>query len=334
MTKEHEAVSVILPAHNAELTLLDTLKSVLTQTYPVAEIIAAVDASTDNTLGLLNSAADDPGSLCPGRTMPGGVPKLKIIETQFGSPSLARNAAIDVAGGDVICFLDADDIWADNKTLLQIRCLADGKHDIVCSQWTASPAGLTAADADDTCSTDVITGDDLLILNRFQTSTVMMRRSCVEKTGYFESAFDGAEDWEFWIRAAKISDIARINKDLVYYRDNVNGYSKNLKRHYGASKRIVEKELLSKSRETGGSPIIRARRPGTDTVAEFRPEEVMAWHYLRFVVAFFLIKDYKNSFSALGDLVKNKKPVASLRAVRKLLYPFLKHRFTKRVKPV
>jgi glycosyltransferase involved in cell wall biosynthesis len=328
MTQNHGTVSVLIPAHNAELTVLDTLQSVLSQTYPIGEIIVVVDVSTDKTLEIIKSVAVDPSAFCAQERDSADLPEIKIIETEFGSPSLARNAAIKIAGGDFICFLDADDIWTKNKTLLQINCLIDSDCAIACSQWTSSLKSLNETLDYSSKDTDIVTYSDLLVLNRFQTSTVMMKRTCLEKTGYFAAEFDGAEDWEFWIRAAKTSDIARINAELVYYRDNAAGYSKNLKRHYLAVKKIIKDELPKEKNEKKN--LIYANCPGTENKEALCIEEIRAWHYLRFIVAFLLIKDYKNSFSTLGDLVKNSKPIAVLPAIRKLLYPFLKHRFTKR----
>lgn len=97
---ERVKFSVVIPTYNAELTIARTLDSVLAQSYSNYEIIVADDASTDSTAQII---ADKYKS-------------VKYIQklSNTGS-SAARNAAMDVATGNYIAFLDADDIWHRDK---------------------------------------------------------------------------------------------------------------------------------------------------------------------------------------------------------------------------
>jgi glycosyltransferase involved in cell wall biosynthesis len=93
--------SVIIPAYNAAATICRALDSVLEQTFPAAEIIVVDDASTDNTRDLLKEKYTG---------------RIVLIEKLFNAgSSVARNAAWDVATGDYIAFLDADDAWHRDK---------------------------------------------------------------------------------------------------------------------------------------------------------------------------------------------------------------------------
>ena len=90
-------ISVILPVYNAEKYIRPTVESILTQTYPSLEIIAADDGSTDSTPEILKelAAADE---------------RLKLLRLTNGGAASARNAALSVATGDYVGFIDSDDI--------------------------------------------------------------------------------------------------------------------------------------------------------------------------------------------------------------------------------
>ena len=93
MEKVTPVVSVIIPAYNAESTILDALRSVREQTYDDYEIIVVDDASSDNTAEILRSESVN----CPGC-------RIIVLEKNRG-PAGARNAGIATARGEWIGFL-------------------------------------------------------------------------------------------------------------------------------------------------------------------------------------------------------------------------------------
>ncbi len=96
--------SVIIPAYNAAETISRALESVMNQSYAAHEIIVVDDASTDNTYQLLTEKYGQ---------------KVKIIQKVInGGGSIARNAGMEVATGNYIAFLDADDVWHKDKLML------------------------------------------------------------------------------------------------------------------------------------------------------------------------------------------------------------------------
>src|SRR6516165_7339471 len=97
-------VSVIIPAYNVETFLHQTIESVLHQTYPVAEVIVVDDGSTDRSFEVAKSF---------------GSPVHVLCQVNAGA-SIARNHALDHASGDLIAFLDADDLWEPQKMERQI----------------------------------------------------------------------------------------------------------------------------------------------------------------------------------------------------------------------
>lgn len=91
-------VSIIIPVHNAERYLEQCLDSVLAQTFGDFEVLCVDDASTDGSLALLRDYENKDD-------------RFTIIEGAFNGPSATRNAALNIAQGAYIAFLDADDWW-------------------------------------------------------------------------------------------------------------------------------------------------------------------------------------------------------------------------------
>ncbi len=88
--------SVVIPLYNKEHYIAGTLRSVLTQTFPDYEVIVVDDGSTDNSLQACKTVQSD---------------KIRIVQQANQGVSAARNTGIELAAGEYICFLDADDTW-------------------------------------------------------------------------------------------------------------------------------------------------------------------------------------------------------------------------------
>jgi glycosyltransferase involved in cell wall biosynthesis len=102
---ENPKISVIIPAYNAQKFIEEAIDSVLNQTLPAYEIIVIDDGSTDETSKLISNKYSN---------------KVKLIRQQNkGAPS-ARNLGIKASKGNIIQFLDADDIILPNKFEEQI----------------------------------------------------------------------------------------------------------------------------------------------------------------------------------------------------------------------
>jgi glycosyltransferase involved in cell wall biosynthesis len=100
-------ISVVIPAFNAEATIAEALASVLNQTLPPDEIILVDDGSTDRTAFFASQTG----------------PSIHIArQANCGAP-MALNAGIELAAGDHLAFIDADDIWENDKLETQARLL-------------------------------------------------------------------------------------------------------------------------------------------------------------------------------------------------------------------
>lgn len=90
-------ISVVIPLYNKAHTIVNTLKTVLNQTYQDFEVIIVNDGSTDNCIELIQQNFNNK--------------KIKIIQQNNAGVSVARNRGITESNGDWISFLDADDEW-------------------------------------------------------------------------------------------------------------------------------------------------------------------------------------------------------------------------------
>ena len=104
-------VTIIVPVFNKEKYILATLRSISGQTYKNWECIISDDGSSDNSLLLVEQFT----SATPGR--------WKIVSQINSGPSSARNHGIKSATGEYIAFVDADDIWLQNKLQIQVDYL-------------------------------------------------------------------------------------------------------------------------------------------------------------------------------------------------------------------
>jgi len=198
-------VSVIIPAFNAERTILSTVHSIQQQTISDFELVVINDGSTDKTLEFLDSIDDS---------------RLKVFSYPNGGLPTARNRGISKATGEFITFIDADDQWTPDKLASQLAALEQHPEAGVAYSWT------TYIDENDQF---LHTGDPLvyegnvypkLLIRNFISngSNMLIRRQLVEEVGEFDPTLKSAEDWDYYIRLAAISHFRVIPKYQILYR--------------------------------------------------------------------------------------------------------------------
>jgi glycosyltransferase involved in cell wall biosynthesis len=183
-------VSVVIPTFNSAAYLVQAIESVLAQTYQGFEIIVVDDASTDNT----ESAIQHFGN------------RVCCIRQENGGPSVARNRAILRARGELIAFLDADDLWRPTKLARQVEYMDHHPEAVlVYTDFTRGPQPGTNNQSrlqafKQRNPADAFHG--LLEENFIATPTVMVRKIALAKSGLFDPALRGSEDLDLWLRLA------------------------------------------------------------------------------------------------------------------------------------
>lgn len=224
-------VSIIMPAYNAQDYIKQSIQSVVKQTYNNWELLIINDGSTDNTVSIVESFKDT---------------RIVLFSQENSGVSRARNYGISKAKGDYIAFLDSDDLWKNNKLNVQVSYMK--KHpDIVLSYTDYDSFKL---------QNEIIKNkqlypfqienqhDRLLVFNYIATLTVMLKKEIFQKVDGFDISLFGPEDWDLWIRIAKIGKIAFINQKLALYREHESGISKNRKRQLEQEYKVLRRYAL------------------------------------------------------------------------------------------
>lgn len=292
------AVTVVVPVYNNRDTVVEAIRSALRQVPPPTEVLVVDDGSTDGSAAAVRDAF-------------GAEPSLRVIVQENAGPSRARNRGIAEAACPYLAFLDADDEWLPDKLALQGHVLAsEPAVGLVACDWVRERprAGGTGGRAP-AAPWSRLTYRDCLVLNRFQTSTVLMRTELARALGGFDAAVDGAEDWDLWVRAAQSAGVVKLNRPLVVYRDVPTGYSKDVWRVYQTMHGLLDKHRAS-------AP------PGFGTIE--------AWHHLRFSVALRLMGDRAHARAALGEALSPQLRWRVPAAAVAYLLPFLVRRRIRR----
>ena len=108
-----DLVSVIMPAFNSERYIVESIESILNQTYRNIELLITDDASEDNTISIIKSYAQKDSRV-----------KAFFLKGNTGAGS-ARNNSIKHAKGRYIAFCDSDDVWLPEKLEKQIRFMQE-----------------------------------------------------------------------------------------------------------------------------------------------------------------------------------------------------------------
>ncbi len=148
-------ISILIPVHNAEHTLAHTLESIKAQTLRDYEVIVIDDASTDQTLSLINALKD---------------PRIHVIAlpTQRGIHA-ARSVGLDAARGQYVAFLAAEEAWDTTKLLKQRTFMSTGNHGFTCTAYRTTKGRIHQIPTS-------ISRSDVVMDNPIRLSTVMIDR--------------------------------------------------------------------------------------------------------------------------------------------------------------
>lgn len=207
----NDTVSLIIPVYNGEKYIQRCLDRLKKEKYPHLEIIVVNDGSTDNTEKILQSLKDN---------------KIRIISKENGGVSSARNAALDIASGDMIMFLDCDDILQENAIEKAVLLMNEHNADIVrfrlCYFYPDGTEHIGKADYTET--TAIFQNDFYSHVYRHMMCGVrfnhivrtLYRRSCIENLR-FRTDLHTAEDLCFNISAFSNAKKYIYTPDINYY---------------------------------------------------------------------------------------------------------------------
>jgi teichuronic acid biosynthesis glycosyltransferase TuaG len=190
-------VSIIMPAYNASRHIAESVQSVLAQTYPHWELLVVDDGSTDDTAEVVHRfVASDA--------------RVRYFSRPNGGQAAARNTGLREARGDLVAFLDADDLWLPEKLESQLAVLdSTGAHLVYCDGYVFYDDG--SPDRADFFAVVPGAADAATMLrllyayNRIPTLSVVVRREALDRVGMFDESrrIQNCEDYDLWLRMAR-----------------------------------------------------------------------------------------------------------------------------------
>jgi len=226
-------VSVVVPAYNAERYIEETLESALRQTYSAMEVIVVDDGSSDRTVDIVQRMDGRP----------------EVLRQENAGVCVARNRGAARARGELLAFLDADDVWESDKIEKQVRIFEE--HPDV---------GLVAVNFDEIDAYGGKLTREIKQPKHLYGRVVDLHRHLLEFGNFLSvsacmttrAAFEGAGgfytkqrilsgDYDMWIRISEEHRFYVIPEVLCHYRvlsdSQIHG---SLEKEYGAQRRILE----------------------------------------------------------------------------------------------
>ena len=220
-------VSVIVPVYNAEDFMIETLESILSQTYKDIEIICIDDMSKDSSRKIIKEYADKYENVIP------------LLLTENGGVANARNRGIEKARGRYIAFLDSDDVWEKDKIEKQIKFMQDNKYSFTFT-------GYRFMDSESRLLNTVVKAkkelsyNDLLKHNAISCLTVVIDRYDIDEIHMPKIHH---EDYACWLSILKKGKKAYgLNETLARYRTRQNSLSGNKVKAASWTWNILRKE--------------------------------------------------------------------------------------------
>lgn len=199
---EGPLVSVIIPTFNRARFLVEALESVFSQTYRPLEVLVVDEASTDETPKVVSR-----------------FPVIYVRRPVRRGPAAARNRGIVLSRGELVSFLDSDDLWLPEKIARQVAFFQEHPQAVAVQPeeiWIKEgrqvkpkrqhrkPHGYFFHRAVKLCVVSP--------------SGVMLRRKILEEIGLFDEEFPVCEDYELWLRLAVRYPVHLLPEPLVIKR--------------------------------------------------------------------------------------------------------------------
>jgi glycosyltransferase involved in cell wall biosynthesis len=195
-----------MPVYNAEAYLAEAVESALGQTEKNIEVVAVDDGSTDSSREILRRYA-------------GRDPRLRILEEEHRGLIAALNRGLEVAQGEYICRLDADDIAMPDRVDRQVRFLQEHLDYVLVGGQVATIG--SAGEDIGTVGTQ-FTGLDLAEYLKagccLVHSSVAFRRAEVLSAGAYDPLFVTVEDYDLWVRLVEDYRLAKLPEIVCKFR--------------------------------------------------------------------------------------------------------------------
>lgn len=284
-------VSVIIPTYNRAPLVGAAIASVLDQDYPNLELLVIDDGSTDDTAEVVRQFG----------------PTVRYIEQANAGAARARNRGIELATGELVAFLDSDDLFLPGKLKEQVQCFQQQSALVLVYCWFSILDDHGRHRLGRRCRLSGPVAQELLAQSMkgpLATPTIMVRRSALLEVGPFDESMALSEDTDLWCRLARLGPIGLVPEVLVQVRRHSGNlsFAPGRKRYRGAALRILDKAFAA------DSSIPRFRRAWLYFNAHLWSWLVAAGNVLPLGPSFWLRALWTNPLATLGQWLRNRRP--------------------------
>jgi glycosyltransferase involved in cell wall biosynthesis len=220
-------VSVIITTYNRRAFLPEAVASVFAQSYNDFELIVIDDGSTDGSVEVF-------------RGLSGPVP-VQYHWKENGGVSSARNLGLSIARGDLVAFLDVDDLWKPGKLATQVEAMAGSGAPLCYTDeiWLRNGAWLNQGKRHRKYSGRIY--ERCLPLCIISPSSALISRSVLDEVGLFDESLPVCEDYDMWLRICSRFSVLFVPKPLIVKRG---GHDDQLSRSYEVMDRYRIRALV------------------------------------------------------------------------------------------
>ena len=208
-------VSIIMPVYNGQLYIIESIESVLAQTYENWELIIVNDGSTDKTEEIIFKFQNLSN-------------KVKYFYKVNEGQVKATNFGILKSNGEYVAFLDSDDLWENDKLNRQINFILKNKNvDFLYSKYNSIDENgnlLCTNNSHDSLNHY----KDLLKRCFIGRLTVIVKKSILIELNLFDEFLHSTDDWDMWIRISEKFKLSFLDEVVASYRIHPQSMSKNL----------------------------------------------------------------------------------------------------------
>lgn len=199
-------VGILIPARNAEKTIVRSIDSVLNQTFSDFQVFCIVNGSTDRTLEIVKSIDDK---------------RITVLESPIAGLVPSLNFGLQKIDQQYIARQDADDFWYPDKLRLQVKYLDENPDTSVlgCQIRLVDTSGKPLENQGQSYPTTDQTIKHAMLggWNAVPHPCVVFRRELLLRTGGYDDTYHMAEDYYLWLRAMKWFNFANLHEVLVDY---------------------------------------------------------------------------------------------------------------------
>jgi glycosyltransferase involved in cell wall biosynthesis len=252
-------VSVVVPVYNQEGYIRECVESALGQDYEPLEVLVVDDGSTDRTSAILKSFG----------------PRIRYIRQENRGAAAALNHGLRLARGTLVGWLSGDDLYLPGKITAQVQAFqADPSLGLVYTDWVmigASGQEVQTVRAPRPPAERFVR--ELLKGNFINGSSVLIKKQCLEKAGYFDETLAADVDGDMWFRLLKHGTrFGHVAQPLLKYRRHPSNLSHRYRLMQAYKDQVRAKVVEAFSREELFAGLIQH-----DSFDERREYEKLAW---------------------------------------------------------